>query len=86
MEDAKANTFIRGHLVQTDVSKERWAQLHNKCRNFVERKGQIWLRADQGGMLEVPPPDQRTAVILRAREDYGHLGRDRTHAMVTQNY
>ena len=56
-EDAKAHAFIRGNLMQTNVSKERWAQLQNKCRSFVERKGQIWIRADLGGLLEVPPPD-----------------------------
>jgi len=85
-EDTKAHAFIRGHLVQTDVFKERWAQLHHTCRSFVDRKGQIWFRADHSGLLKVPPPDQRSVVVLLAHADNGHLGRDRTHAMVTQNY
>jgi hypothetical protein len=34
----------------------------------------------------VPPPDQRIDGVLRAHEDNANLGRDRTHAMVTQNY
>ena len=73
-------------MVQIDVRKERWAHLHHKRHSFVECRGQIWFRADQGGLLEVPPMDQRTVVVLRVHEDNGHLGRDRTHAMVTHNY
>jgi len=73
-EDAEAQAFIREHLVQTDARKERWAQLHHKCRRFVERRGQIWFRADQqGGLLEVPLPDNRIGVVLRAHENNGHL-------------
>ena len=37
-----------------------------------------------GADLEVPPPNQRSSVILRMHEETGHLGRDRTHAMVSR--
>ena len=37
-------------------------------------------------MLEVPPPTDRTEIIKRVHVSSGHLGRDRTYSLVSQQY
>ena len=84
--DPEAVQFVRGELARGSVSSAKWSELQRKCSRFQLRDGRIWLRAGNGRLLEIPPPAQRTSVVLRVHEENGHLGRDRTHAMVSQRY
>ena len=79
-----AQSFIRGDLARGDVSNERWTLLKHKYQNYVDRDGKLWYRDALGGLREVPSPEQRSVVALRAHEENGHLGRDRTYDMVAQ--
>ena len=85
-QNAEAIQFLRGELSQELVTRERWAELHRQCSRYLVREGQVWYRTASGEVREVPPPDQRESVVRRIHEENGHLGRDRTHAMVTQRY
>ena len=84
--DEEAIQFVRGELARETVNASRWTELRRKCSRIQEREGRIWLRGTEGQLLEIPPPTQRTAVILKIHEENGHLGRDRTHAMAAQRY
>ena len=84
--DAESLQFIKGELPQQVVSQQRWEQLHRRCSRYQLQDGRIWYRTVAGTLLEIPPPDQRRAIIMRVHQENGHLGRDRTHAMVAQRY
>ena len=84
--DPEAVQFVRGELTRGSVSSARWSELQRKCSRLQLRDGRIWLRAGNGRLLEIPPLAQRTSVVLRVHEENGHLGQDRTHAMVAQRY
>ena len=76
----------RGELTRGSVSFARWSELQRKCSILQLRDGRIWLRVGNGRVLEIPPLAQRTSIVLRVHEENGHLGRDRTHAMVAHRY
>ena len=84
--DEEALQFIRGELPREVVSALRWAALRRQCSRYMAREGRIWYRTATGQLLEVPPPAQRQAVVMRIHEENGHLGRDRTHAMAAHRY
>lgn len=84
--DPEAIQFVQGNLAREVVTPARWDDLHRRCRHYIMREEQLWYRTSTGRLLEVPPPNQRSSVILRVHEETGHLGRDRTYAMVAQRY
>ena len=85
-QHAEAIQFLRGELPREVVTRERWAELQRQCSRFQVQNDLVWYRTAAGELREVPPPDQRESVVRRIHQENGHLGRDRTHAMVSQRY
>ena len=84
--DPEAVQFLHGELAREVVTPARWTTLQRKCSRYLVNEDRVWYRAAAGQLLEVPPPDQRPAIVLKVHQENGHLGRDRTHAMVAQRY
>ena len=84
--DVEALQFIQGELPREAVTSARWNSLHRQCSRYVARDGGIWYRTAGGQLLEIPPLDQRHKIIIRVHQDIGHLGRDRTYAMLARRY
>jgi hypothetical protein len=46
----------------------------------------LWKVLPSGAKLHVPEPSERSNIILQTHERLGHLGRDRTYDILSQNY
>ena len=85
-EDASAVQFVRQQLSHTAVTPSRWQQLTRLCAQYEARGDEIW-RTVPGQMPRlVPQPSERSRIVHKVHESIGHLGRDRTYAMVAQRY
>ena len=85
-EDASAVQFVRQQLSHTAVTPSRWQQLTRLCAQYEARGEEIW-RTVPGQMPRlVPQPSERSRIVHKVHESIGHLGRDRTYAMVAQRY
>ena len=84
-----AIAFVKGELTFQDVQPEVWATLTRKCAKYEWHNDKMWRLTGGriGGMMrEVPPPQDRRAVILRVHHSIGHLGRDRTYHVLARHY
>jgi hypothetical protein len=82
-----AMQFIRGELQPQNFSAEQWSTLKRKCAPYVWQNGKLWRYVAKHGMqLEVPPPEERQRIVREQHVRIGHLGRDRTHSILSRAY
>jgi hypothetical protein len=86
-ESPVAIQFVKGELKAQDFPTDQWQTLQRRCAQYSWENGKLWKYVSKRGMqLEVPPLDERQRVVLEQHERIGHLGRDRTHSILSRAY
>ncbi len=55
-------------------------------RQYEWKEGVLWKTFPNGIKVQVPPPNERDAIIRDVHEKQGHLGRSRTYQIVSMQY
>ena len=84
--DTAALRWLRVGEHPASVSRAERARVAHRARLYLWRNGELFRRMPDGSQKQVPPPDQRDALVQRIHDQTGHYGVRRTAAMVLANH